>query len=202
MTNERGIPASEPPPTGDPATAARERELIDAIVRRDRKAAATFVSEHADVVYRYIRFRLAPRTDMVDDLVQDVFVAAFTGLSAFRPTASLQSWLLGIARHKVEDYYRRRLRDALTADADDIPPPRVGEQSIEEQIDRSRASARTQRVLGQLPESYGIVLLWRYWESRSVRDMAAATGRTEKAIERLLARARTRFRELWERDRT
>jgi DNA-directed RNA polymerase specialized sigma24 family protein len=49
-----------------------------------------------------------------------------------------------------------------------------------------------------LPESYSLVLLWRYWEGRSAREMASATGKTEKAVERLLARARTRFRELWE----
>jgi DNA-directed RNA polymerase specialized sigma24 family protein len=49
-----------------------------------------------------------------------------------------------------------------------------------------------------LPESYGVALLWRYWENRSARDMAEETGRSEKAIERLLARARARFRELWD----
>ena len=37
------------------------------------------------------------------------------------------------------------------------------------------------------------VLLWRYWEKRSARDMAARSGRTEKAIEQLLARARHEF---------
>ena len=50
----------------------------------------------------------------------------------------------------------------------------------------------------RLPETYGLALLWRYWENRSVRDMAEATRKTDKAVERLLARARARFRELWE----
>ena len=202
MTNEPGVSADHPPPSDASAPPTLERELIEAVLRKDRKAAAAFVSAHADAVYGYIRHRLAPRIDMVDDLVQDVFVAAFTGLSAFREMASLRSWLLGIARHKVEDYYRHQLREVLTTEADETVPLVADERSVEEHIDRSRAAARTQRILSQLPESYGIVLLWRYWESRSVREMAAATGRTEKAIERLLARARTRFRELWERDRT
>ena len=74
--------------------------------------------------------------------------------------------------------------------------------SIDEQIDRERLDerleARTHRILQRLPESYGLALLWRYWENRSVREMAEATGKTEKAIERLLARARARFRELWD----
>jgi DNA-directed RNA polymerase specialized sigma24 family protein len=45
-----------------------------------------------------------------------------------------------------------------------------------------------------------MVLLWRYWERRSAAEMAAATGRTEKAIERLLARARGQFRRRWNRE--
>jgi DNA-directed RNA polymerase specialized sigma24 family protein len=65
-------------------------------------------------------------------------------------------------------------------------------------MDRARTEARAQRILEQLPESYRLVLVWRYWEGRRAGEMAIATGKTEKAIERLLARARTRFRELWE----
>ena len=41
------------------------------------------------------------------------------------------------------------------------------------------------------------ILLWRYWEQRSARDVAAAIGTTEKSVERLLARARAKFKELW-----
>ena len=48
-----------------------------------------------------------------------------------------------------------------------------------------------------MPERYSLVLLWRYWEQRSARDMAAAIGTTEKSIERTLARARAMFKELW-----
>jgi DNA-directed RNA polymerase specialized sigma24 family protein len=83
-------------------------------------------------------------------------------------------------------------------DSGDASEPAASSIPIDELIDRGRLEARTQRVLRQLPESYGLALLWRYWENRSVREMAEATGRTEKAIERLLARARARFRALWD----
>ncbi|HEY5991866.1 MAG TPA: sigma-70 region 4 domain-containing protein, partial [Candidatus Udaeobacter sp.] len=53
------------------------------------------------------------------------------------------------------------------------------------------------RVLARLPETYGLVLLWRYLEQRSAREMAQLAGKSEKAIERLLARAREHFRKEW-----
>lgn len=179
---------------------AAERELVAAVLRRDRKAAARFVADYVDPVYAYVRHRLAPRADLVDDLVQDVFLAALASLPTFQGTSSLRSWLLGIARHKVEDCYRRRLREPDTL-TDDHPEPTANIAPLDEVLDRERMEARTQQVLKRLPETYGLALLWRYWENRSVREMAEATGKTDKAVERLLARARARFRELWEQER-
>lgn len=200
MAPERPAEAS---PTGlgpvvDPGSVA-ERELVAAILRKDRKATARFVADYTDGVYAYVRHRLAPRADLVDDVVQEVFLAALGNLSSFLGNAPLRSWLLGVARHKVESFYRQQLREPEPLpDGGDTFEPTAGGVLIDEQIDRERLEAKTQRILKQLPESYSVVLLWRYWENRSVRGMAEATGRTEKAIERLLARARARFRELWD----
>lgn len=187
-----------PPPPPEPGATADERQLVELVLRRDRKATARFVADYADGVYAYVRHRLAPRADAVEDVVQDVFLAALDGLPRFAGTAGLRAWLLGIARHKVEDYYRRQLRapEALADDAGEDGPA-ADAPLIEETIDRERLEARTHRVLRAMPETYGVALLWRYWENRSVREMAEATGKTEKAIERLLARARARFRQLW-----
>ena len=174
-----------------------ERELVAAILRKDRKATAEFVARYSDAIYTYVRHRLAPRADLVDDLVQDVFLAALASLASFRGTSALRSWLLGIARHKVEAWYREQLRDPRPL-GDDEAEPAAESPLVDEVIDRERMEARTQEVLRRLPEPYSLALLWRYWEGRSAREMAEATGRTEKAVERLLARARARFRELWE----
>jgi RNA polymerase sigma-70 factor, ECF subfamily len=187
-----------PPPLVDPGS-QRERELVAAILQKDRKATARFVAEYADAVYSYVRHRLAPRADLVDDIVQDVFLAALGGLSGFLGNAPLRSWLLGIARHKVEGYYRQRLREPESfEDGRNHTEPVIDGMLIDDRIDRERLEARTQQVLRRLPEPYALALMWRYWESRSVRDIAEATGKTEKAIERLLARSRARFRQLWQ----
>jgi len=176
-----------------------ERHLVASVLRRDRKAAARFVAAHIDAVYAYARHRLTPRADLVDDVVQDVFLAALNGLGAFQGQSSLRTWLIGIARHKIEDIYRQRLRASLAFDnpdsAEEEPPSDA--IPLDEQIDKTRARTRARHVLAQMPERYGLMLLWRYWEQRSTRDMAAAIGTTEKSVERTLARARAKFKGLW-----
>jgi RNA polymerase sigma-70 factor (ECF subfamily) len=150
-------------------------------------------------VYAYARHRLVPRADLVDDVVQDVFLAALNSLAAFRGQSSLRSWLIGIARHKIEDVYRERLR--LPEAVDDVDA--VDRESVspipgpDQQIDSARIRDKVQRVIAQMPERYGLILLWRYWEQRSTREMADAIGTTEKSVERTLARARAWFKELW-----
>jgi RNA polymerase sigma-70 factor (ECF subfamily) len=178
--------------------AADEQRLVAAILGRDRKAAAELVSRYADAIYSYVRHRLAPRADLVDDLVQEVFLAALNSLPGFRGASSLRAWLLGIARHKVESYYRERLRAPEPLGEEDDIEPTVEGPPLDDEIDRGRMEARTQRILQELPEPYSLVLVWRYWEGRTASEMALATGRTEKAVERLLSRARTQFRAHWE----
>jgi RNA polymerase sigma-70 factor (ECF subfamily) len=186
-------------PQGD-QLASEECILLDAVLKKDRKATAEFVSRYADPVYGYVSQRLAPRADLVEDLVQEVFLVALQKLDTFARKSSVLGWLLGIARHKVEDLYRARLREpASFSDIEDSPQSSpVALPEFDELIDRARAQEKTQRILARLPEAYGLVLLWRYWEEQSTKEMAAQTGKTEKAMERLLARARAHFRRLWE----
>jgi RNA polymerase sigma-70 factor, ECF subfamily len=153
-------------------------------------------------VYAYTRHRLTPRADLVDDVVQDVFLAALNGLAAFQGQSSLRTWLIAIARHKIEDLYRQQLRSSVAFDDLDVVDERSLSEltSLDEQIDTARVRAKARDVLARMPERYGLILLWRYWEQRSTREMALAIGTTEKSVERTLARARTRFKELWLRE--
>ena len=175
-----------------------DARLAAAVLRKDRKATAEFVSRFADGIYAYVHSRVLPRHDLVDDLVQEVFLAAWENLQQYRGTSPLQAWLMGIARHKVEDHYRARLRaPGAIEDLDDDSEVLASFPDFERLLEQEQVRKNTWRVLSDLPEQYRLALIWRYWEKASARDMAAKTGKTQKAIERLLARARAEFRERW-----
>ena len=178
---------------------AADQELVAAVLRKDRKATAEFVSRFADGLYAYLHRRLFPRADLIDDLLQEVFLAAWVSLERFQGRSSLRTWLQGIARHKVEDYYRQQLRQPERAAEDKLESDSIPavEPPFDEFLDRERLQAKTRHVLESLPERYRAALLWRYWERRSAQEMATQTGRSAKAIERLLARARQQFRRGW-----
>ncbi len=183
--------------------ADEDAALVLAVLRKDRKATAEFVGRYSGHIYGYVRSRLAPRYEQVEDLMQEIFLAAWENLSHYRATGSLQAWVMGIARHKVEDYYRERLRTPESIeDADLDPDTSTSVPEVHQVLEQDQLRKNTQRVLAALPEQYRLALIWRYWEKASAREMALKTGKTEKAIERLLARARAEFRERWNHDRS
>jgi RNA polymerase sigma-70 factor (ECF subfamily) len=176
---------------------AADLALVTAVLQRDRKATAEFVETYSDAVYAFVRGRLTPRYDLVDDIVQEVFLAAWENLSRFRGTSALKGWLLGIARHKVEDHYRKLLASGEQLDTETAVELPAATVDLEQIADRELDEQRARKVLEELPEHYSAALQWRYWEKRSARQMSEATGRSEKAIERLLSRARDEFRRRW-----
>jgi RNA polymerase sigma-70 factor (ECF subfamily) len=158
------------------------------------------VERFSDAVYRYLRARLFPKQDRLDDLFQETFLAAWEHLGEFKGESTLQAWLLGIARHKVEDYYRALLREGepLDEQSEDSLAGEHEEIGFISALDDEKKKGKILEILGRLPEAYSLVLVWRYWEKRSAKEMAEMTGKTEKAVERLLARARALFRERWQ----
>lgn len=178
--------------------AGADISLVKAVLKRDRKATAEFVRLYTDHVYRFVWSRLSPRSDAVDDVVQETFLAAWSSLGTYSGSAPLGQWVLGIARHKIEDHYRRTLRESVAFPQEDteqeIP---AADEAIEELVDRERTAEKAADLISRLPYEYALLLRWRYWDQRSAREMAEETGKTEKAIERMLARAREQFRRLW-----
>lgn len=186
----------EESPQIENAALLADRQLAAAMLTRDRKAAAEFVLRLSDPLVHYIRSRLQPRWEDVDDLVQDTFLTALRSLPSYRGDSPLRAWVLGIARHKVEDHYRQRIQRAVLPE-DAIDMELMDDPGLDELLDKTRAEARTAAVLSSLPEQYRVVLLWRYWEQRSAMEMSAMSGKTVKSLERLLARARQEFRAQW-----
>jgi len=181
----------------EPLPSYQERRLVEEVLSKDRKATAEFVAFCVDSVYSFVRKRLIPRVEMIDDLMQEILLAAWEGLPKFRGDASLRSWILGIARHKVDDFYRRRLRDSEITEENEPSVEPVLEPALDRHLDAAAEQERVERTLALLPEAYAMALIWRYRDEKSVREMAELSGKTEKAVERLLARARENFRKEW-----
>ena len=70
----------------------------------------TWVDRHGDVLVRYAMLRLGD-PHLSEDLVQETFLAALKARDTFKGDSSERTWLVGILKHKIADYYRRKVRE-------------------------------------------------------------------------------------------
>lgn len=70
----------------------------------------TWVEEHGDVLYRYALFQV--KNEMAaEDLVQETFLAALKAQDKFSQQSALRTWLIGILKHKIADYFQQQWRE-------------------------------------------------------------------------------------------
>src|SRR5207245_11081969 len=128
-------------------------------------------------VYSFVHKRLVPRVELVEDIVQEILLAAWQGLPKFRGDASLRSWILGIARHKIDNYYRRRLRETdITEEGEPSAEPAI-EPLLDRHLEAAAEHDRVERTLALLPETYTLALIWRYRDEKVLREMAHLSGK-------------------------
>jgi RNA polymerase sigma-70 factor (ECF subfamily) len=95
-------------------TAADARRLLERVARGDRDAFQAFYDGYGARVMAMVRRQVAAR-QLAEELVQDVFVAAWLGARGYREAmGDPERWLLGITRHKLQDHWRR-LRGLMRA---------------------------------------------------------------------------------------
>ncbi|HET7015123.1 MAG TPA: sigma-70 family RNA polymerase sigma factor [Streptosporangiaceae bacterium] len=146
-------------------------------------------------VYGYLLARCGD-TGLAEDLAAESFLAAIHAIR--KPDAPDPSipWLIGVARHKLADHWRRvereqrGLRVLRVLDS----TPACAEDPWETVLDRIRA----REVLGRLGEHHRAALTLRYLDGLPVPEVARHLDRTLHATEALLVRARAAFRQLYE----
>jgi RNA polymerase sigma-70 factor (ECF subfamily) len=74
-----------------------------------------WVDDHGDCLYRYAVLRVR-RSEVAEDLVQEAFCAAVRTYSNFRGKSSERSWLCGILKNKICDYFRKLGRETCFTD--------------------------------------------------------------------------------------
>lgn len=70
-----------------------------------------WLDEYGDMLFRYARARVGSYS-VAEDLVQETFLSALRSMDSFQNHSSLQTWLVGILRHKILDHYRRTYKEA------------------------------------------------------------------------------------------
>jgi RNA polymerase sigma factor (sigma-70 family) len=159
-----------------------DRDLIEAAQRGDRDAFGQLVVRYQRMVQAAV-YTASGRRDLIEDVTQETFVAAWRSLDRLRDPSRVRPWLYGIARNLARK--ARRRTQLQTPGTEPILEATPLEELRKREDDQVVAGA-----VAELPRTYRAPVVLFYYEQCSVQEIATALDVRETAVMQRLSRAR------------
>lgn len=147
-------------------------------------------------IYRFIFFKVRTKED-AQDLTSEVFLKAWRYIHDGKPIESLNAFLYQIARNSVIDYYRKKNNDSVTVDDEVLVQVPGNELDIlVRQVDAHVDMKRINKALSSMKEEYRDVIILRYIEQLSIKEVSKVLGKTPSNVKVLAHRALKKLQDL------
>lgn len=166
--------------------------------RREAKAFELLVAKHGPSLYRSIR-NLTKNHEDTNDVLQNVLLKVYRGLSEFRSDSALFTWMYKIARNESLNYIQSNRRHQ-SVDLDEPMLELVAGHTLPETCTSDRLSALFQEALDSLPEKQALVFQLKYIEDLKYSEIAEKLQLSEGGLKANFHHARQKI-ELFIRDR-
>ena len=156
-----------------------ERALVEA-AKGDPARFAALYDAHFERIYAFIARRVRDRA-LAEDLTAEVFRHALAGIGAFEwRGVPFASWLYRIAANEIADHVKKAAREREAV---------MTEEPARDEIDALEHRASLFRLVDRLPAEQRRVIVMRFAEEKSIREIATHIGRSEGAVKQLQWRA-------------
>jgi RNA polymerase sigma-70 factor (ECF subfamily) len=175
-----------------------EQTFIEAATEGDRKAQGVLVRRYERRVYGLI-LRFVGNHEDARDILQDTMVKALTSLNLYDAAYPFVTWLYRIATHKSLDFLRKRKVEMRRLVFEDkVDPESLAETAspIDEQIAAKLDWDIVEGCMDNLDPRYRAVLLLRYKDGLSYKEIAGALGIPMGTVKVILHRGRLELKRL------
>jgi RNA polymerase sigma-70 factor (ECF subfamily) len=175
-------------------------DLVSRIMTGDGQAEAELVERYSRGV-TFVISRETGGASAADDLYQETFRIALEKIRRgdLREPEKLSGFVLGIARNLVIGYFRRAARQESLTEIDEAAPASHPAPSQLDELLRKEQAALVRRVIDELPSERDRQALFRFYIAEEEKEsICADLGLTGVHFNRVLHRARERYRELYE----
>ncbi|MGB7957348.1 MAG: sigma-70 family RNA polymerase sigma factor [Minisyncoccia bacterium] len=163
-----------------------EKLIQDAVKEGDSSAFGQLYDHYQLMIYRFVFIKVGRREE-AEDITHQVFLRAWQNVRNYRHRGyPFGSWLYRIARNQVIDHYRAQ-KEEVGLDLFDVDNEafRTNQPNLSAQLDMERVMA----MLHTLKPDYQDVIIFRFVEDLSIKEVAGAMQKTEGAIKLIQHRA-------------
>lgn len=151
------------------------KELLSDRVTQ-REGFELVVRQCSEQLYWIIR-RIVVTHDDANDVLQNTFLKAWSGIDNFHGDAKIGTWLVRIAINESLDYLRRNKQQAVSMDE-----VSVGSLMADEYFDGSEVEALLQEAIATLPDVQRTVFILRYFEEKKYSEISELLKTSEGAL--------------------
>ena len=176
-------------PASSARSAGRDPDLDDVLAaQRDRAAFAALYRRYVERVYGYCFYLLGDHHD-AEDATERTFLAALAAIDRYRDEgATFRSWLFRIAHNQLANALRARGRDR-TAPLDAMPEPGASHQDPARLAGMADDARRLRAAVGRLSEDRRQVIVLRFVDGLSTKEIGDVLERSAGAVRVLQHRA-------------
>lgn len=162
-------------------TQCTDDQLVRAFVSGDNTAFDNLLYRYQDRVLSYI-LRLVKDEDVANDLFQETFVKAIMTIKQgrYQSDGKFGAWITRIAHNHIIDHFRQEKALAtISADNEDIDVlnrKELSEGTIEDMLIYNQTLSDVRRLVEMLPKEQRQVLMMRYYDNMSFKEIAELTG--------------------------
>ena len=165
-----------------------EIQIIKQCLDGDMDALAVLSKHYLPKVYRRVWFSI-PSKD-AEDVTQEVFITLVQKISSFKMKSKFSTWLFSITQNKIADYYRKNKNALRNLQLDD--------KSIEQRLLKSETNITIEKIndvimlrtaMSQISSRYREILILRYYEGLSIREISSRLNLSYEAAKSLYRRA-------------
>ena len=158
-----------------------DEELVVLYAKGNNNAFDILLSRYQSSIYFYINF-IVHNKDLAEDIFQETFVKVIMTIKQNRYTESgkFKAWIMRIAHNLIIDNYRQeRIENTISNDEVEVDlfnNMKLCDDSIEDHMVRQQALKDVRKLVELLPENQREVLVMRYYQDLSFKEIADITG--------------------------
>lgn len=149
-------------------------------------------NEYSDAIFRYCYFKISDREKALD-FVQETYARTWQYIFNGNEIENIKTFLYTTARHIIIDEYRKKKSLSLDDLIDKGSEPYL---EIEEALYLSLEVERVMEYVQRLPENYSSIIIMRYVNDLSVKEIASILNESENVISVRIHRGLNKLREM------
>lgn len=172
----------------------QEAELIEAAQNGDRDALIHLLRQVETPLYRTAYYMLGNEQDALD-ATQDALIKIYKSFHSFEQKAKFLTWAQRIVTNVCIDRCRKK-KDTVSIDEYEYVLNQSGESYVEDELNRKMIAEDIQEAIQQLPENQRVVVVMRYLQDLSYKEIADAVNLPINTVKSHLFRARQQLQSL------